>query len=1183
MLTEARTLTDTRDRVAMLVEKLLNDRGLTAPDGRALWKYGITASEHTELERVLRAFCAARTTTSLLSFAQRDRNHARVFAAFGLYTALWFQRHYLSGHLSYHLVLSELCSRLDTDEAREFGRTFAVPALDFWKVRAEHRQHQDLITLSSQGGVQLARLARSKDEGWGTLAPLKSVITQIAADELQVTDSFNLLNIQKAGLPRYYRSEPAIEYISTLIQWFWRATEHINVLTDEPEHSKHTRSLQDTQSEVENANYLCINDDLIAIYKLAFQEIEHAQARQKSRYFCDVLLEKKRSDESSTQWGIALNIRAPRQLDTQRSQSLSDHDQRVFLTLDLGDNHYQVAHYYRPYGGNFVRETYVQNTPPTSLSQLAFGAVFSISGKTVFELPPIPVEAPLVFEESARGYKYIGSYGTSLKGDTCLLLIPACFEELEHGPDYAIEKLGALIEENLDYRVLRISLPTQEVGTQEAKTVSVPLPVVDSTNRGNTYIKLRAPRTYSNVLIPTNRSSTELDFGVPTIGKTTQFQLGSYSFETEVSRESEPCTVDLFPHKQGTPAAVLSYGVHRAQLQSRTQYAPPIKVVVIPDNIRWTTNFGAEGLEIHASPSLGAVSIEYYGTPDTTYEFGNGELWSIPLRDKLSTIPLLRITFRDWEGQPAAIFRPISQYHSGFIERAAEGLKALSNKENNYKACAALAELPNILFTADPRASRRHNEALTLKAALRRPEGRQTKQLMQRYWTFNTKSAQLGPIIQLGDIVEQLRSMFRAEPHVDNKIDLTVIDRGVTHQLQVRQDFGRLGYEIILEHPVIRPKYDLEHPIVQRSIYAPAYLVLIENPSIVHTNINYDAALRGWRLPEGLVPGTYLFLTARELYRPLLIRNGTYIDTSDWADATTKSSIVEREEALQSLFDRYAEGNTDESVPEAIDSLLGLYQRVDLTAFEGLTQLARHPKALLRYLHVDHNALDKDRTARILQSFESLGVRWWTIPGYHWFEASLNVQSPINIIHLWPLVAQRSPLLARSLIRTVLDNEVDYSEYLINEIIPYTAQGQGSDERPVNDKLQDRLRYRAELEGTWSTDLVNTEIINHAPPPRQQRRATPTITPNLRPRISNAHKRVTDIAPTHRQNTPAPLRHLRAPRTEEIRQAMLSAVDFVVDAYERDQIITPHAMNTILPLRWLAPGEFDLLCALRLS
>lgn len=1151
------TMRETRVEVSRVVNGLLDTRHLTRPDGRPLWQYGITDAEFLDIERALKAFFEARTLTNITSKTGDIARDKHVIMALGLYTALRFQRHFTDGIQRYEFVLSPLDANLSPLEARDIGKLYAEASLDHWRIPRTARQERHILTLCSQAGVQLARLASTGRESWGTLRPFERILERLADEDASVHESLSLLQAEKTNFPDYYQSDSALSCLSVLIQWFWVAKiDQASRFPDERSEDIFRTSLTATQHQVEHADRLPVNDQLIAIYKVAFQEIESAIHRRKHAFRADILLQPTLGRSS---WMLQLYSTAPTQLPAEMRQRVEHDGTRVVLAVDVGDNHYQVAHYYRPYEGDFELERYVQRSPAVLLDDLSDGIQFTLAGHPVHDLPAVPLDVPLIFEAGSHGMRYVGSYGSTLQDDHCIVLVPVSLNGLPNlgaNADCDVSMLGSYDDPNgSSYTVHRLSLPTSDTWTREHRAISLALPCANP-DVSNAHVTLLAERTCSTVLAPVAREIDCLRFRYPSVTATTAFRTRNFALDDHVSRSADTCGVRYLPY--GTRKAVErpNYGIHRVIARNTALNVDALHVVVIPPQLRFHKARAANGRQIQITPSVavGRVRIRQAGNRLETLTFDGGQTWTLPTSTRVDHAPKYYVQFLDWHGEPEATLQLELSEQTGFVERSNDGLHHLTTASTRYRAHATIGDLPSLIFTARPQYAR--GKDLTLRAQLHRRDAPQP--LMLRHWTVARRSDGSSPLLYLGDIVEELRAMMRVDPHVDDTVVLSSLINGTEHKLIVRRDHGALQRTAIGSQQVIRPATPCDRPSVLRQLYAPARLLLLEAPESV-VDITYEESVGGWPIPEERPPGTYLFLTAKELFRPFLLPEGETDVTTDWAKAAGQQTPSDRAAAFSALFQRYAEGLADDSVPRAIQSLIQQCRCVEPTSFEGILELLNHPRALLRYLHIDHT-LCPNQFEVTLRVLESAGMRVWTIPGYFWFEASqIEPQNPHALL-LWPIVGQRSSLLARSLVHEAVSHKPTGWEHLLRSLLPFTASSY--EKRLVREQLIERLNALPELEGTWIRRLVSAPYSGGADA--------------LERAIADVNQRPVDVDDTVSPTYP---RDMRVPRIPDIQQALERAAVFIGRHYENDQIIPQSVLPLLLPLRWLAPSQFDLLCA----
>lgn len=188
------------------VKEILKRRGLSTPDGRALYEYRVTDDEFVQLERGLR------NQYSLVGWGLADGLEAAGFCLFG---AEWWRRNYDSGAWSWRAIF--MAARIPEDSPVHVIHPAVEVGLHFWRrhiqlVGGARRGY--LVTLACEGGLPLRTLRRQHDR-------LKAFLRAALGDRIRFdkasVSSLDLAQSQQHLLPVSLRNPVVVALGASLV------------------------------------------------------------------------------------------------------------------------------------------------------------------------------------------------------------------------------------------------------------------------------------------------------------------------------------------------------------------------------------------------------------------------------------------------------------------------------------------------------------------------------------------------------------------------------------------------------------------------------------------------------------------------------------------------------------------------------------------------------------------------------------------------------------------------------------------------------------------------------------------------------------------------------------------------------------------------------------------------------
>lgn len=209
------------------VSNFLSERGLQAPDERALFAYKTSAEEFETLRMLLR------------SLSERQKNSPRFPQAWLLFAAEWWKREYPGGPWRW----GPLCEAVGLHGlTHEKLRELVIDGRQLWRlqtaIKSEGKRFIGLVAVN--GGLPM-RLVESAQGGLSRL--LRMVIEQALRYELSEEHVNQAIEAQAKLLPTSYRQAPVYELLDSLI----KAVLHI----------RSTYELQGAQDPIARLQELC--------------------------------------------------------------------------------------------------------------------------------------------------------------------------------------------------------------------------------------------------------------------------------------------------------------------------------------------------------------------------------------------------------------------------------------------------------------------------------------------------------------------------------------------------------------------------------------------------------------------------------------------------------------------------------------------------------------------------------------------------------------------------------------------------------------------------------------------------------------------------------------------------------------------------------------------------------------
>ena len=191
--------------------EFLRKRGLTTPDGRALYQYRLTEEEFLELEEVLRTWLGKLIVRIELGQILKLSGFPALFV---LYASEWWHRRYDGSGFSWEPMLRDL--GVDPDGWTPSQRSQCVKdGLVAWRLRLrEQGALRFLGSVAVQGGLPLRLLGEARS-GIGRL--LSRVLQLAEGREVARTEIKGWIESLRQWLPKSYRQDIVYELLTDLV------------------------------------------------------------------------------------------------------------------------------------------------------------------------------------------------------------------------------------------------------------------------------------------------------------------------------------------------------------------------------------------------------------------------------------------------------------------------------------------------------------------------------------------------------------------------------------------------------------------------------------------------------------------------------------------------------------------------------------------------------------------------------------------------------------------------------------------------------------------------------------------------------------------------------------------------------------------------------------------------------
>lgn len=191
--------------------KLLETRGLTAPDGRALYAYRLSDAEFAELEGVLREWLELLLEAHSLSDLTKLSGFSSLFV---LYGAEWWRRRFDGAHWTWDPILHDLGA--DPDDWSPPQRSeFVRLGLQDWGLRPRAQGGLRFLgSVALQGGLPLRLLAEAR----GGIGRLLSQVLRLAKDgQASQADLLTWARSLNHLLPKTYRQDAILVLLADVV------------------------------------------------------------------------------------------------------------------------------------------------------------------------------------------------------------------------------------------------------------------------------------------------------------------------------------------------------------------------------------------------------------------------------------------------------------------------------------------------------------------------------------------------------------------------------------------------------------------------------------------------------------------------------------------------------------------------------------------------------------------------------------------------------------------------------------------------------------------------------------------------------------------------------------------------------------------------------------------------------
>lgn len=191
--------------------KLLSARGLTAPDGRALYAYRLSDAEFAELEGLLREWLSLLLEAHSLSDLTRLSGFSSLFV---LYGAEWWRRRFDGAHWSWDPILQDLGA--DPDDWSPPQRSeFVRIGLQDWGLKPRAQGGLRFLgSVALQGGLPLRLLAEAR----GGIGRLLTQVLRLAANSpASQADLLTWVRSLDRLLPKTYRQDAILVLLADVV------------------------------------------------------------------------------------------------------------------------------------------------------------------------------------------------------------------------------------------------------------------------------------------------------------------------------------------------------------------------------------------------------------------------------------------------------------------------------------------------------------------------------------------------------------------------------------------------------------------------------------------------------------------------------------------------------------------------------------------------------------------------------------------------------------------------------------------------------------------------------------------------------------------------------------------------------------------------------------------------------